>query len=172
MLRVPDAAYKPLTGDDKDTTSIYRKINAATEKGQGGFDFGSGISTLPPVKPLTLDSSRFRELPKDTVKAIKAKAARYELFRICHRCLCFWRSANLAIPEWVYRQRQCRLSCLRSQPSVCQSLCRIACHRPSIMKRSRCRDKPRTRRQEDCSAEFYVSAKPDRRSRNGENRCR
>ncbi len=78
---IPDAAYKPLTGDDKDTASIYKKANAAAKGGQGGLDFGTGKSSLPPIKPLALDFSGFRDLPEDTVEAIGAKAARFEELR-------------------------------------------------------------------------------------------
>jgi len=78
---IPDAAYKPLTGDDKDIASIYKKINAATLKGQGGFDFGSGLNKLPETKPLALDFSGFRDLPEDTLEEIGAKAARFKQLR-------------------------------------------------------------------------------------------
>ncbi|KZK81221.1 putative type I restriction enzymeP M protein [Pseudovibrio sp. Ad13] len=78
---IPDAAYKPLTGDDKDIASIYKKINAATVKGQGGFDFGSGLNKLPETKPLALDFSGFRDLPEDTLEEIGAKSKRFKQLR-------------------------------------------------------------------------------------------
>ena len=78
---IPDAAYKPLAGDDKDIASIYKKINAATKKGQGGFDFGSGLNKLPETKPLALDFSGFRDLPEDTLEEIGAKAKRFKQLR-------------------------------------------------------------------------------------------
>lgn len=78
---IPDAAYKPLTGDDKETASIYRKINAAAQKGQGGFDFGGGLNKLPETKPMAVDFSGFRDLPEDTLEDISAKAARFKELR-------------------------------------------------------------------------------------------
>ncbi|MEE4539364.1 MAG: N-6 DNA methylase [Erythrobacter sp.] len=78
---IPDAAYKPLTGDDKDIASIYRKINAAAKSGQGGFDFGTGLNKLPETKPFAVDFSGFRELPEDTLDEIGAKAARFKELR-------------------------------------------------------------------------------------------
>ncbi|WP_245542161.1 Eco57I restriction-modification methylase domain-containing protein [Rubellimicrobium thermophilum] len=78
---IPDAAYKPLTGDDRDIASIYRKINAATKSGQSGFDFGTGIHKLPETKPFAVDFSGFRELPEDTLDQIDAKVARFTELR-------------------------------------------------------------------------------------------
>lgn len=75
---IPDAAYKPLTGDDKDTAKYYLQVNKDTKKGQGGFDFGTGQATMPTTKPLALDFSAFRDLPEDTVEQIDAKSKRFE----------------------------------------------------------------------------------------------
>lgn len=77
---IPDAAYKPLTGDDKATAKYYLQANKDAKKGQGGFDFGTGQSSMPALKPLALDFSGFRALPEDTVEQIGAKARRFEEF--------------------------------------------------------------------------------------------
>ncbi|NRP17892.1 putative type I restriction enzymeP M protein [Ensifer adhaerens] len=78
---IPDAAYKPLTGDDKDTAKYYLQANRAATSGQGGFDFGTGQATMPGMKPLALDFSGFRDLPEDTVEEIGAKAKRFKELR-------------------------------------------------------------------------------------------
>lgn len=74
---IPDAAYKPLTGDDKDTAKYYLQANRAARVGQGGFDFGEGNAALPAMKPLAVDFSGFRDLPEDTVEQIGAKSKRF-----------------------------------------------------------------------------------------------
>lgn len=78
---IPDAAYKPLTGDDKDTARYYLQANRAAKSGQGGFDFGTGQASMPAMKPLALDFSGFRDLPEDTVDQIGAKAKRFKELR-------------------------------------------------------------------------------------------
>ena len=78
---IPDAAYKPLTGDDKETAKYYLKANRDATAGQGGFDFGSGQASMPAMKPLALDFSGFRDLPEDTVEQIGAKAKRFKELR-------------------------------------------------------------------------------------------
>lgn len=78
---IPDAAYKPLTGDDRDTARYYLQANRAASSGQGGFDFGTGQASMPAMKPLALDFSGFRDLPEDTVEQIGAKAKRFKELR-------------------------------------------------------------------------------------------
>ncbi|MFA7586512.1 MAG: N-6 DNA methylase, partial [Novosphingobium sp.] len=78
---IPDAAYKPLTGDDKETAKYYLKANRDATAGQGGFDFGTGQASMPAMKPLALDFSGFRDLPERTVEQIGAKAKRFKELR-------------------------------------------------------------------------------------------
>lgn len=78
---IPDAAYKPLTGDDKETAKYYLKANRDATAGQGGFDFGTGQASMPAMKPLALDFSGFRDLPEETVEQIGAKARRFKELR-------------------------------------------------------------------------------------------
>lgn len=78
---IPDAAFKPLTGDDKDTAKYYAKANKEAKAGAKGFDFGTGTFTMPEIKPLALDFSGFRDLPEDTLEQIGAKAARFKELR-------------------------------------------------------------------------------------------
>lgn len=78
---IPDAAYKPLTGDDKDTAKYYAQANKGAKAGQGEFDFGTGKAQMPDTKPLAADFSGFRDLPEETVEQIGAKAKRFESLR-------------------------------------------------------------------------------------------
>ncbi len=78
---IPDAAYKPLTGDDKENAKYYLQTNRAATSGQGGFDFGTGQVAMPEMKPMALDFSGFRDLPENTVEQIGAKAKRFKDLR-------------------------------------------------------------------------------------------
>jgi hypothetical protein len=63
---IPDDAYKPLTGDDKETAKHFAKRNKAEKAGQGMFDFGLGGGGLPPAR-LAAQMDDLRHLPEDTV---------------------------------------------------------------------------------------------------------
>ncbi len=70
---IPDAAYKPLTGDDKDVAKHYAQKNKR-EKGEKdliakGFGFNR-------ARDLMRDFEALRAMPEDTVEQIEAKSAR------------------------------------------------------------------------------------------------
>ena len=98
---IPDAAYKPLTGDDKDTAKYYKKANQDATKGQGGFDFGTGQVSMPEMKPMALDFSGFRELPEDTVEQIGAKAKRFKELRKGQAFVRATAAANLYVAAFL-----------------------------------------------------------------------
>lgn len=98
---IPDAAYKPLTGDDKDTARYYLQANRAATSGQGGFDFGTGQVAMPEMKPLALDFSGFRDLPEDTVDQVGAKAARFKELRKGQAFVRATAAANLYVAAFL-----------------------------------------------------------------------
>jgi hypothetical protein len=73
---IPDDAYKPLTGDDKDTAKYFAKRNKDEKKGQGTLDFIGGGGTLPPAK-LAAAMDDLRHLPEDSVSQIAEKRRRF-----------------------------------------------------------------------------------------------
>ena len=77
---IPDAAYKPLTGDDKDVARFYLKANRDEKSGQGSFDFSGGRSSLP-AAPLSAEFADLRDLPEDSVADVEAKARAYRSLR-------------------------------------------------------------------------------------------
>jgi hypothetical protein len=77
---IPDDAYKPLTGDDKETAKWFARRNKAEKTGQGTFDWARGGGGLPPAK-LAADMDDLRHLPEDTVEEVEAKRKRFAAWR-------------------------------------------------------------------------------------------
>ena len=63
---IPDAAYKPLTGDNKETVKYFEKQNKNERAGQGDFDFVKGGGRLPAPAPLAAAARSLRAMPEDS----------------------------------------------------------------------------------------------------------
>jgi Eco57I restriction-modification methylase len=81
QVGIPAAAYKPLSGDDKDTAKYFEKRNKAEREGQGQLDFGGGGGKLPPAAPLADTARKLRAMPEDSPEEIAAKRKRFEAGR-------------------------------------------------------------------------------------------
>jgi hypothetical protein len=73
---IPDDAYKPLIGDEKETAKYFAKQNKDEKKGQGAFDFTGGGGAMPPAK-LAAEVGDLRHLPEDSVEQIAEKRRRF-----------------------------------------------------------------------------------------------
>ena len=73
---VPDEAYKPLMGDDRETARHFAARNRAEKSGQGALEFGGGHGRLPPPPPLADAFRALRALPEDSVDEIVEKDRR------------------------------------------------------------------------------------------------
>ena len=72
---IPDAAYKPLSGDDKVIARDFEKRNKAQRTGQGTL-FGAGRG-LPAPPPLAGAARKLRALPEDNPQQIAEKRRRF-----------------------------------------------------------------------------------------------
>jgi hypothetical protein len=81
---IPDAAYKPLTGDDKETAKYYLRANRDAKAGQGRLDFFGGRSRLPAMRPIATEYTGFRALTEDTIADIKTKDRTFRSLRESH----------------------------------------------------------------------------------------
>ena len=68
---IPDAAYKPLTGDDKDVAKYYRDKNKRETKERERIATGFGFNRQ---QDFMREFKRLRAMPEDTVRQIEAKA--------------------------------------------------------------------------------------------------
>ncbi len=78
---IPDAAYKALTGDDKEAARYFAKRNKAERAGQGHFDFARGSGRLPAAAPLADEARSLRAMPEDSPEEIAAKRQRFQAGR-------------------------------------------------------------------------------------------
>lgn len=78
---VPDDAYKPLSGDDKETAKHFLIRNKAERTGQGSLDFGGGGGGLPAAAPMAGEAAALRAMPEDSPEEIIAKRNRFEAVR-------------------------------------------------------------------------------------------
>lgn len=74
---IPDEAYKPLTGDNKDAAKFYLRQNRDAKKGQGQLDFLGGGGVMP-AKPIAAGLGRIKAMPEDTVGQVEKKKAAFE----------------------------------------------------------------------------------------------
>lgn len=70
---IPDAAYKPLTGDDKAVAKYYADKNRRERKERERIASGFGLAR---ARDLMRDFADLRAMPEDTLAQIEAKAAR------------------------------------------------------------------------------------------------
>ncbi|SAL49304.1 Eco57I restriction-modification methylase domain-containing protein [Caballeronia concitans] len=77
---IPDEAYKPLTGDNKDAAKYYLLANRDAKSGQGAFDFAGGGGAMPPAK-LAANLNVIRKMPEDTVGQVEKKREAYAAWR-------------------------------------------------------------------------------------------
>mgnify|MGYP001182008205 CR=1 FL=1 len=78
---IPDAAYKPLTGDDKEAAKYNARANKDAKAGQGRLDFTGGRSRLPAIRPIATEYTGFRALGEDTLDDIITKDRRFRSLR-------------------------------------------------------------------------------------------
>jgi hypothetical protein len=78
---IPDAAYKPLSGDDKETAKHFEKRNKTEREGQGSLDFTTGGGRLPAKLPMAGEARALRAMPEDSPDEIAAKRKRFEAVR-------------------------------------------------------------------------------------------
>lgn len=104
---IPDAAYKPLTGDDKAVAKYYaaknRREKAERDRIASGFGFNRH-------RDLTQQFAELRAMPEETVEQIEAKARRlrdltrqgaaaYTLARACDLYVAAFLAAKRVLPQ-------------------------------------------------------------------------
>jgi hypothetical protein len=97
---VPDAAYKPLTGDDKATARYYATRNRQERGKQGRLDFMRGGGTLRP-EPLAKAWAGLRALPEDSTQQVAEKQRRFGTIREDRLSYAWGEAADLYIAAFL-----------------------------------------------------------------------
>lgn len=97
---IPDAAYKPLAGDDKETAKHFAKRNESEREGQGSLDFGEGGGKLP-TAVLASAAANLRAMPEDSPEQIAAKRQRFEAGQADPRQWCVRVAADLYVAAFL-----------------------------------------------------------------------
>jgi hypothetical protein len=96
---IPDAAYKPLTGDDRETARYYLTRNRNELRGQGSFDFVGGGNL--PTAPLARAWAGLRTLPEDSPEQVAEKRRRFEAARADRLSFARGEAADLYIAAFL-----------------------------------------------------------------------
>jgi hypothetical protein len=78
---IPDGAYKPLSGDDRETARHFAARNRSERAGQGSLDFARGGGVLPVARQFATLGSRLRALSEDTPEQVAERARLFAALR-------------------------------------------------------------------------------------------
>lgn len=92
---IPDEAYKPLTGDDKDVAKAYAKHNKNMREGHGTK--GGLLQELKPPAEIIDAARALIDLPEDTLEQIAVKRLAFERMHASNS----WRSLHSACDCFV-----------------------------------------------------------------------
>ncbi|MDP9809900.1 type I restriction-modification system DNA methylase subunit [Rhizobium tibeticum] len=109
---IPDAAYKPLTGDDKEAAKVAGKVNKQQRDSRTGDLFGHADAA-----DLAAAAKKLHEMGEDTPAALRAKA---EAFAALHRGKSWWAkktASDLYIAAFL-RPKQFRRSAMATSKEL------------------------------------------------------
>ena len=72
---IPDAAYKPLTGDDKETPGTFAGATGPSARARALSISAGGGGRLPPAAPMAGEARALRAMSEDSPEEIAAKRA-------------------------------------------------------------------------------------------------
>lgn len=101
---IPDAAYKPLAGDNKDAAKYFDKRNRAAREGQGTLDFKTGHSELPAPPPLAGAVRAIRCLPEDNTNDVAEKRSRFQKAKAEPRWWAWRVASDLYVSAFLLRK--------------------------------------------------------------------
>jgi len=97
---VPDAAYRPLSGDDRATARYYAARNREERNRQGVLDLDRG-GWQAPAAPLAQTWSGLRALPEDSPEQIAEKRRRFDAARADRLSYAWAEAADLYVAAFL-----------------------------------------------------------------------
>lgn len=101
MLRkgIPDEAYKPLTGDDKEIARAYGRYNRQQRDGKTATGL---LTELRPPESLSRADRRLHELPEDDLRQVEAKSRGYDELRGSYDWQRLKSASDLYVSAYLY----------------------------------------------------------------------
>jgi hypothetical protein len=96
---IPDEAYKPLTGDDKEIAKAYGRYNKQQRDGKGATGL---LSELRPPKSLTRADRILNELPQDDLRQVEAKSRTFDEMRASDEWRRLKSASDLYVSAYLY----------------------------------------------------------------------
>ncbi|MEY9148938.1 Eco57I restriction-modification methylase domain-containing protein [Bradyrhizobium elkanii] len=96
---IPDEAYKPLTGDDKEVARAYGRFNRQQRDGKGATGL---LSELRPPESLSRADRSLHELPEDDLRQVEAKSRGFAEMRASHDWLRLKSASDLYVSAYLY----------------------------------------------------------------------
>lgn len=101
MLRkgIPDEAYRPLTGDDKEIAKAYGRYNKQQRDGKGAAGL---LSELRPPESLSRADRRLNELPQNDLAQVEVKSRSFEEMRASDEWRRLKSAGDLYVSAYLY----------------------------------------------------------------------
>ena len=101
MLRrgIPDEAYKPLTGDDKEVAKAYGRYNRQQRDGKGATGL---LSELRPPESLLRADRQLHELPEDSLAQVEHKSRTFDEIRASNEWQRLRAASDLYVSAYLY----------------------------------------------------------------------
>ncbi|MGY3539843.1 hypothetical protein ACVIIY_004063 [Bradyrhizobium sp. USDA 4515] len=96
---IPDEAYKPLTGDDKEVARAYGRYNKQQRDGKGATGL---LSELRPPETLSQADRRLHELPEEDLEQVEAKGRDFSALRASNDWQRLKSASDLYVSAYLY----------------------------------------------------------------------
>jgi hypothetical protein len=98
---IPEAAYKPLAGDDKTVAKVFAARNKEDLKGQARLDFSGRPTSLPIPPTLAASALALRSLPENTESDIQARIRAFDAMRSSPQLTKWFDGADLYVAAFL-----------------------------------------------------------------------